>query len=72
MGFWGKVKGVFGRIGRGAVKYILKPALSLTKHVAAPVGAVVGSIVPGIGTAAGGALGGAASTLAGALDRMIK
>lgn len=72
MGLWSKVKGVFGRIGRGAKKYILKPALTLTKYAAAPVGAAVGSIIPGVGTAAGGALGTAASAIAGTLDKMIK
>lgn len=72
MGFWGKIKGVFGRIGKGIKNYVVKPALTLTKYAAAPIGAAVGSIIPGVGTAAGGALGTAASTLAGTLDNMIK
>ena len=51
MGFWGKVKGVLGRIGRGVLK-------------AAPaIGAAIGSIVPGLGTAAGTAIGGAVTGL---------
>ena len=72
MGFWSKVKGVFGRIGNGLKKYVLKPALTLTKYAAAPVGTAIGSIIPGIGTVAGCALGTAASTIAGTLDNMIK
>lgn len=61
MGFWSKVKGVFGRVGN-ALKNVGKGALKILGTVAAkagaPIGAVVGSLVPGVGTAAGGALGG--------------
>lgn len=61
------MKGVFGRIGRGALN-AGRGLLNTTKHVVgmvgAPVGAAVGSIIPGVGTAAGGALGGAIQGLA--------
>jgi hypothetical protein len=56
MGLWSKVKGVFGRIGRG-IKNIAAKA-------GAPIGAIVGSLIPGIGTALGTAIGGAAQTIA--------
>lgn len=72
MGFWSKVKGVFGRIGKGIKNYVIKPALSLVSTVGAPVGAAIGSIVPGVGTAIGGTIGGAAQALAGGLNKMIK
>lgn len=51
MGFWSKVKGVFGRIGTG-IKNIARVA-------GAPIGAAIGSVVPGIGTALGTSLGAA-------------
>lgn len=60
MGFWSKVKGVFGRIGRGIVNGTKK----VIETVGAPLGAAVGSIIPGLGTAAGGAIGGALQGLA--------
>lgn len=71
MGLWSKVKGVFGRIGRGLKDYVVKPALSVVSKLGAPVGAAIGSIVPGVGTAVGGTIGGAAQALAGGLNRMI-
>lgn len=60
MGLWSKVKGVFGRIGKGA----LKVAKTIVGAAGAPIGAAIGSIVPGVGTAIGGAVGGAAQSLA--------
>lgn len=71
MSFWSKAKGFFGRIGTGLKKYIVKPALSLTSMVGAPVGAAIGSIIPGAGTALGGTIGGGIQALAGGLNRMI-
>lgn len=67
MGFWSKVKGVFGRIGKGALNVgrgLLNTTKKVVGMVGAPVGAAVGSIIPGVGTAAGGALGGALQGLA--------
>lgn len=60
MGFWSKVKGVFGRIGKG----ILNGTRKIISAVGAPVGAAIGSIIPGVGTVAGGAIGGALQGLA--------
>lgn len=62
MGFWSKVKGVFGRIGKGIVnagRGLLNGAKKVVGAVGAPLGAAIGSVVPGVGTALGGALGGA-------------
>ena len=56
MGFWSKVKGVFGRIGTG-IKNIARVA-------GMPIGAAIGSVVPGIGTALGTSLGAAIQGLA--------
>lgn len=56
MSLWSKVKGVFGRIGRGVKKFVAAAG--------APIGAAIGSIVPGVGTAIGGTIGGALQTLA--------
>lgn len=56
MGLWGKVKGVFGRIGNGI------------KNIAAkygtPIGAAIGSVIPGVGTALGTSIGGAVQAIA--------
>lgn len=56
MGLWSKVKGVFGRIGKG-IKNIAAVA-------GAPIGAAIGSVIPGVGTALGTTIGGALQTLA--------
>lgn len=70
MGLWSKMKGVFSRIGSG-LKYFLKPALTVAKHAAVPVGAVVGSIIPGLGTSAGLAAGSGASIIADKINRLL-
>lgn len=72
MGFWGKAKGVFSRIGQGIKDYVVKPTLSLVSKVGAPVGAAIGSVIPGLGTALGTTLGGGAQALAAGLNDMIK
>lgn len=67
MGLWTKVKGVFGRIGRGALKVakgVGNVAKTIVDAAGAPIGAAIGSIVPGVGTAIGGAIGGAAQKFA--------
>jgi len=56
MSLWSKVKGVFGRIGKG-VKDIVS-------RYGTPIGAAIGSIIPGVGTALGTAIGGAAQSIA--------
>lgn len=56
MSLWSKVKGVFGRIGRG-IKHVVAKA-------GAPIGAAIGSIIPGVGTALGTTIGGALQGLA--------
>ena len=70
-GLWSKVKGVFGRIGRGVKKgakwlcdkgkKVAKTALNVTSKagtaIGTGVGAIAGSIIPGAGTAAGAAAG---------------
>lgn len=56
MGLWSKVKGVFGRIGRGVKNFVAKAG--------APIGAAIGSVVPGVGTAIGTSIGGALQGLA--------
>lgn len=61
------MKGVFSRIG----KYVVKPALTVAKHLAVPVGGIVGSIIPGIGTSAGIAAGSGASLIADRLNRLL-
>lgn len=71
MGFWGKVKGVFSRIGHGIKDYAIKPALSLVSKVGAPVGAAIGSVIPGLGTALGTTIGGGAQALATGLNNML-
>ena len=71
MGFWAKAKGVFGKIGRGIKKYVLKPVVAIASKVAAPVGAAIGSVVPGVGTALGGAIGTAVQGLSGAINHHI-
>lgn len=71
MGFWSKVKGVFGRIGKGLKDYVVKPTTWLASKIAAPVGATIGSIVPGLGTAAGGAIGGAIQGIATGLNKIL-
>ena len=69
--FWNKVKGVFGRIGKGIkkgvgwvadkAKKVAKTALNVTSKagtaIGTGVGAIAGSIIPGAGTAAGAAAG---------------
>lgn len=72
MGFWAKAKGVFGKIGRGIKKYVIKPTLSVATLAGAPVGAAIGSLIPGVGTAIGGAIGGGVSALSGALNKVIE
>lgn len=56
MSLWSKVKGVFGRIGKGV------------KNIAAkfgtPIGALIGSVIPGVGTALGTSIGGAVQAIA--------
>ena len=71
MGFWAKAKGVFGKVGRGLKKYVIKPALSVASLAGAPVGAAIGSVIPGVGTAIGGAIGGGVQALSGALNKII-
>lgn len=56
MSLWSKVKGVFGRIGRGVKNVVAK--------YGAPIGAAIGSIIPGVGTALGTTIGGAAQAFA--------
>ena len=56
MGLWGKVKGVFSRIGSGVKNIAAK--------YGAPIGALVGSLVPGVGTALGTTIGGAVQAIA--------
>ena len=56
MGLWSKVKGVFGRIGRGVKNVAAK--------YGAPIGALIGSVVPGVGTALGTTIGGAVQSIA--------
>lgn len=56
MGLWTKVKGVFGRIGKGIKNIAAK--------YGAPIGAAIGSFIPGVGTALGTTVGGAVQTLA--------
>ena len=56
MSLWSKVKGVFGRIGRGVKKFVAAAG--------APIGAAIGSIVPGVGTAVGAAVGAGVSGVA--------
>lgn len=72
MGFWSKVKGVFGRIGRGLKDYVVKPALSVVSKLGAPIGAAIGSIIPGAGTAIGAEVGTLAQGLAGGLNNIIR
>ena len=67
MSLWSKVKGVFGRIGKGALnvaKGLGKAVKTVVGAAGAPLGAAIGSIVPGVGTAIGGAIGSAAQGLA--------
>lgn len=71
MGFWAKAKGVFGKVGRGLKKYLIKPALSVASMAGAPIGAAVGSVIPGLGTAIGGAIGGGVQAASAAINRMI-
>lgn len=56
MSLWGKVKGVFGRVGKGI------------KNIAAkygtPIGAAIGAAIPEIGPAMGTKIGGAIQSIA--------
>lgn len=56
MSLWSKVKGVFGRIGKG-VK-------NIAANFATPIGALIGSVIPGVGTALGTSIGGAVQAIA--------
>ena len=62
MGLWGKVKGVFGRIGRG----IVNTAKHIISNYGAPIGAAIGSFVGGpVGTKIGGMIGGIGQKIVG-------
>lgn len=71
MGFWGKVKGVFGRIGRGVKDYVVKPVLKVAETAGAPLGAAIATAA-GVDPITGMKIGGAAQQIAGTLNRFIK
>ena len=71
-GLWTKVKGVFGRIGQGALKVgkaLGKGAVKVAAKAGAPIGAAIGSVIPGVGTGIGTAIGGAVQGVANILDK---
>ena len=71
MGFWSKVKGVFGRIGKAAKDYVVKPVLKVAEAAGAPIGAAVATAT-GVNPITGMKIGGAAQQIAGTLNRFIK
>ena len=71
MGFWGKVKGVFGRIGRAAKDYVVKPVLKVAEAAGAPIGAAVATAA-GVDPITGMKIGGAIQQVSGVLNRFIK
>ena len=71
MGLWAKVKGVFGRIGKGIKDYVIKPVVSVASKAAAPIGAAIGSIVPGVGTALGTTIGTGVQALANGVNKFL-
>lgn len=71
MGFWGKVKGVFGRIGRGVKDYVVKPVLKVAEAAGAPLGAAVATAA-GVDPMTGMKIGGAIQQASGILNRFIK
>lgn len=71
MGFWGKVKGVFGRIGKGVKNYVVKPVLKVAEAAGAPIGAAVATAA-GADPITGMKIGGAIQQVSGVLNRFIK
>ena len=71
MGFWGKVKGVFGRIGKGIKNYVVKPVLKVAETAGAPLGAAIATAA-GVDPITGMKIGGAAQQIAVTLNRFIK
>lgn len=71
MGFWGKVKGVFGRIGRGVKDYVVKPVLKVAETAGAPLGAAIATAA-GVDPITGMKIGGAIQQASGILNRFIK
>lgn len=71
MGFWGKVKGVFGRIGRGVKDYVVKPVLKVAETAGAPLGAAIATAA-GVDPMTGMKIGGAIQQASGILNRFIK